>query len=253
MASQDAYAASLAAVFFRAGAQRAVQQLQAAAPAASVADTIGLLPSESGSASAAPPDPEDAFGQHVGAILQRERLAAVARRVLDGGRAGRQLSDTLRSWLANKDDAPRCSAALAFADQWLVREAGSDADIRELHSRQAELPKRSRWIVVADSSVSAPLRPALHLVVSSGRDVKLLVCASVPAEDARSRHGAPPVIDAGLYALNYGDVYVVSGRCRGRARGSRCPSRASPPPPGIDEPDDAPQAVRRRRRRGRGL
>ena len=128
------YSASLSSVFFRSAAQRAVQQLQAADSSAVISDAIGLL-AEGPSTAAASLDAEGAFGQHVSAILQRERLVAIARRVLDNGKAGRQLSDTLRAWLAVREDAPRCAEALAFADQWLVREAGVDPDIRELHLR----------------------------------------------------------------------------------------------------------------------
>jgi hypothetical protein len=201
------YTTALTSVFFKSGVTRAVHQLLEIDPTALITTSISGV--AGGASVMVLPDADAAFGTHVSAILRRERLVGVAEQVLAGGRIGRQLQDILLGWLAAKDDAARCTAALAFADQWLVREAAADAGVKELHERMADLPKRARWIVVSDTSTSEPLRPVLHLVVSAGRDMKLLVCVADPSHDPRIP-SAPPGVDAGLYALNYGGVYVAS-------------------------------------------
>jgi hypothetical protein len=203
----QSYSTALIGVFFKSGATRAVHQLLVADPSALVVTTIAGI--AGGAAVSVHPDADAAFGAQVSAILRRERLVGVAQHVLETGAVGRQLADILVGWLAAKDDPVRCSEALAFADQWLVREAGSNPGVKELYERMEELPKRSRWIVIADTATSEPLRPALHLAVSAGRDIKLLVCVTDPVHDPRDA-STPPGVDAGLYALNYGGAYVAS-------------------------------------------
>lgn len=160
-------------------------------------------------------DTSFAFGQALARLQKRERLADKVRQVLASGKAGRQLTEILENWLKARN-ATDLSSVLAFSDQWLVREAAFDKDIRAVHEQQSLLPKPSLWIVVNDGmgpsggAASAEIT-AIHNILAAEEDVNVLVLVADPAlASAAGGEGARLRRDVGLYALNYGTSYVAS-------------------------------------------
>ena len=182
----------------------------AVGPRASLYDASSLKLSSG----VAAPSADFAFGQAVAKIQQRNRVADKIRKVLDSGKAGRQLNEILTSWLKSRHDAVECEKSLAFADQWLVREAAFNSDIKVLHESQALLPKPSLWVVMADglgaagnNGVATDLG-AIHHFLASEEDVNVLVLVTDPS--LGSADAAKPRRDVGLYCLNYGTAYVAA-------------------------------------------
>lgn len=139
----------------------------------------------------------------------RSRLADRVAALLDGGKLGRQLAESLSGWLAARDDAVACDKALEYSDVWLVREGAFDTDIGALHAERASLPKRSLWVVIDDAGAGADVA-ALHHVLAAREDINVLVVSSSGALAAGVDIVGVPRRDLGLYALNYGGSYVAS-------------------------------------------
>ena len=151
--------------------------------------------------------PEEALGRHLAHISARSRAAdSITALLASPSPPGRQLAASLTAWLAGRFSAPLCAAALAFTDQWFAREGAFDPAIRAIP--QALLPKRSQWTILGDGWGAGSDIAALHHFIASGEDLNALVLATDPAGSVGA--GAAPRRDVGLYALNYGGVYVAS-------------------------------------------
>jgi len=112
----------------------------------------------------------------------------------------------------NREDSKKCEESLAFVDQWLEREGAFDADIKAVKMASALLPKLSLWTVAGDGWGNGSDTPGLHNFLACGADTNVMLLATDPSRDDASipTTGTPPRRDLGLYALNYGGVYVAS-------------------------------------------
>lgn len=162
-------------------------------------------------------EPSFAFGQAFAKLQQRTRLTDAVRRVLDSGKAGRQLTTILSDWLRLRDGPLEDLAkALEFADQWLVREAAFNADIATLHAQLQLFAKPSLWVVMADglgaagASGSGTDLSAIHQALAAEEDVNVLVLVADPSLVGTGASEARPRRDVGLYAANYGTAYVAA-------------------------------------------
>lgn len=153
---------------------------------------------------------EEALGYHTSYLTSRARVADQVEALLAMKKAGRQLTTSLTSWLASRHDRAACDASLAFIDQWLSREGAFDGDIKALGESASLLPKLSLWTLAKDGWGAGSDTPGLHAFLASGGDTNVLLAASLPSLDAPPTPTTPPRRDMGLYALNYGGVYVAS-------------------------------------------
>jgi sulfite reductase (NADPH) hemoprotein beta-component len=180
---------------------------------------------------ASPPESslEHAYGAALAHLQRRARLADKAAALLSapGKKLAPQTRTGLQDWLAARSETDACATSLAFLDQWLARDGAFDKEVQALYDARAGLAKPSLWVVAADGWGRGSDVAGLHHILSSGEDINVLVLASDPATDAAaaaalaaaassSSAAAPPAAlppprrDLGLYALNYGGVYVAS-------------------------------------------
>ncbi|KAI6044262.1 hypothetical protein EDC04DRAFT_2890055 [Pisolithus marmoratus] len=154
--------------------------------------------------------PEFALGRVRGQFEQRAQLINSVQALMEVEGISLELHKALSQWLLVKDDRSKSHTA-----GHQVVAALKLANIRNTHAKrvlalQAHLPARSRWIIGSDAWSYDLGSSGLYHAIASGLDINILIIDSVPYS---ARHSADPhrrKQDAGLYAMNHGDVYVAS-------------------------------------------
>ncbi|KIJ55400.1 hypothetical protein M422DRAFT_220075 [Sphaerobolus stellatus SS14] len=153
--------------------------------------------------------PEFALGRIQADIDAREQLVKAVRAVLQPEatvKSSQELSTLLSKWLLVKDDTVQ-SRFLAEQIVSQLADEGGPAQLREL---QQYFPTSSRWIIGSDAWSYDLGASGLHHLIASGLNVNLLIIDSTPYTRRDSTPEARLKKDAGLYAMNHGDVYVGS-------------------------------------------
>lgn len=153
---------------------------------------------------------EEAYGSVLAVTNAREMVHDRVAQLLASGKASKKLAATLSKWQAVRTSAAAADEALMFADQWLAREAPFEPLVASVAAVQDALFKKSLWITAADGWADAATAdlPAIHNVLASAEDINVIVFTTDPKPVPGM---APPLRrDVGLYACNYGGVYVAS-------------------------------------------
>ncbi|KAE8220785.1 hypothetical protein CF319_g5738 [Tilletia indica] len=154
--------------------------------------------------------PEFAFGQLLAQLEKRDTLILAVNEALKSSSSSlpKDLHTALSSWLAKKDDA-KASADSAKALLPLLS-ADSSPALDAVRSHAAFLAPQSRWIIGSDAWAYDAGMSGVHHVIASGRNVNMLIFDSVPYSQRESVPSHQRKKDIGLYAMNYGGVYVAS-------------------------------------------
>lgn len=146
--------------------------------------------------------PEYALGQVLAQLRKADEAVSVAERLVSSAPA--PLADALRSWLAVRADGAQAAAAAAHVQAQLSH--ANDTDAEALRT----LTPVSRWIVGSDAWAYDTGMGGLHHVMASQRNMNMLIFDTVPysKRDKVPLHQRKK--DIGLYAMNYGGVYVAS-------------------------------------------
>lgn len=147
--------------------------------------------------------PEYALGQVLAQLRKADEAVRVAERLVSSAPA--PLAEALRSWLSVRADGARAAAAAAADVQAELRHASS-ADAEALRA----LAPVSRWIVGSDAWAYDTGMGGLHHVMSSQRNVNMLIFDTVPYSKRNEVPLHQRKKDIGLYAMNYGGVFVAS-------------------------------------------
>ena len=117
---------------------------------------------------------------------------------------------TLSAWLLARDDPAKSEKLGAQVVQVLenLDQRHPAADIVLAH--REELRAVSRWIVGSDAWSRDVGFSGLHHAIASGLNVNILVLDTVPYSTRETQDAENRKKDVGLYAMNYGNVYVAS-------------------------------------------
>jgi sulfite reductase (NADPH) hemoprotein beta-component len=153
--------------------------------------------------------PEFALGRIRGASEERAELTKSIHELLQDAKLSSETHSLLSRWILVKDDVAK---GQQIGDE-IVAALQSDVDhpaaSRVLLLRE-HFRVRSRWIIGSDAWSHDLGASGLHHAVTSGLNLNVLILDTLPytarntSDPNRRKH------DIGLYAMNYGNVYVAS-------------------------------------------
>lgn len=154
--------------------------------------------------------PEFALGRVRGQLSQRGELAAAVQNLLQASNLDADLHTLLSKWILAKDDGIKSRSLGEEIVRRLETSSVSHPSASEILSLRSYFPSLSRWIIGSDAWSYDLGASGIHHTIASGLNVNLLILDTLPYS---SRANADPnhrKQDAGLYAMNHGDVYVAS-------------------------------------------
>ncbi|KAK2593505.1 Sulfite reductase [NADPH] subunit beta [Conoideocrella luteorostrata] len=153
--------------------------------------------------------PEFGFGSLLARMEYRSKFLS---EVKDAASSGSFNSDEPKSWLArwamHSDDLAK-SGDIA---QGLISNLEADASplAKQLLSRSGLFRKESLWLIGSDAWAFDLGNSGVHHVLASGKNVNMLIIDSTPHGDKATADSNRRKKDIGLYAMNFGNVYVAS-------------------------------------------
>lgn len=171
-----------------------------------IANSPDLVPSQGQLATT----PEFALGRVRGDLEQRAELIEAVKDFLQDIATPPALHDLLSKWLRLKDDAVKSVQLQEDIVKALKTTPLSNPTADRILSLREYLACQSRWILGSDAWSYDLGASGLHHAIASKLNVNILLLDTVPYS---SRNVADPnrrKQDVGLYAMNYGDVYVAS-------------------------------------------
>ncbi|KAG0349902.1 hypothetical protein BGZ54_004126, partial [Gamsiella multidivaricata] len=156
--------------------------------------------------------PEFGYGSLVTKVAARARFAElVSKAVQDSSlKISEALRKALTQWHLNRSDS---KLAKRHGDEAiaLLREAKDNlvGPLAEISAQSSHFAKPSHWLIGADSWAFDIANSGVHHVISSNADINLLILDTEPYT-ARTQSPENRKKDIGLYAMNYGSVFVAS-------------------------------------------
>ncbi|KAG6856550.1 hypothetical protein H0H87_003232, partial [Tephrocybe sp. NHM501043] len=154
--------------------------------------------------------PEYALGRVRGQLDRRADLVSAVQDLLQDSTAPAQLHSLLSKWSLSKDDPAKSKALGSQIVQSLIDQPIKHAAAAKVFELQAHLPARSRWIIGSDAWAYDLGASGLHHALASGLNVNILLLDTAPYSTRTSTDPARRKHDVGLYAMNYGNVFVAS-------------------------------------------
>ncbi|CAG8790188.1 12449_t:CDS:1, partial [Racocetra persica] len=156
--------------------------------------------------------PEFAFGVLIAKLQKRAQFAdLVARAVKDTSISIQEpLLKALSQWLLYQDDAEKSKKFGDEAIESLSKVHDSHTILSEIYNHKDEFTKSAQWIIGSDAWTYDIGESGVHHVISSGKDINILIIDSQPYTTRAAADPEKRKKDIGLYAMNYGDVYVAS-------------------------------------------
>ena len=152
--------------------------------------------------------PEFALGRIRGSLEERAELTKAIHELLQDANLSSETHSLLSRWIHAKDDAAK-SRQIGDEIVTALQSVDHSAASRILLLRE-HFGVRSRWIIGSDAWSHDLGASGLHHAIASGLNVNVLILDTLPytarntSDPNRRKH------DIGLYAMNYGGVYVAS-------------------------------------------
>lgn len=154
--------------------------------------------------------PEFALGRVRGQLEHRKELIDAVQELLHDDEPDPELHQLLSQWALVKDHTTK---SRTVGDQ-IVSKLESGISKNPLASKILSLcshfPARSRWIIGSDAWSYDLGSSGLHHAIASGLNVNILIIDTVPYSKRNNADPHRRKQDVGLYAMNYGNVYVAS-------------------------------------------
>ncbi|KAJ9104144.1 hypothetical protein QFC19_004128 [Naganishia cerealis] len=158
--------------------------------------------------------PEYAFGRVSALLDKKEELVETVKALLKDDKTPEQLHKVAARWLVGKDGKDSRKVEQLGKDLIDQLEAALSSPVSSLASRALELKEHfkptSRWIIGSDAWSYDLGASGLHHAIASGKNINMLIIDTVPYTERGSKEANKRKKDIGLYAMNYGDVYVAS-------------------------------------------
>lgn len=155
--------------------------------------------------------PEYAFGQVLSQLEARDDLLLAVEEALRQGEIDDELHSILSQYALSKDDSTRNKSIEAkFLTQISRKDIKPTEALKKIQSLSKHVESKSRWIIGSDSWAYDTGMSGVHHVISSGKNVNMLIFDSVPYTKRDSIVPEKRKKDIALYAMNYGNVYVAS-------------------------------------------
>ncbi|CAM1511047.1 Fc.00g085600.m01.CDS01 [Cosmosporella sp. VM-42] len=153
--------------------------------------------------------PEFGFGS---LLARKERRNQFVAEVKEAATNGNFITDGPKSWLArwavNANDATKSTE---IADDVISRlETDGSPAAKKLLSAQGLFRKESLWLTGSDAWAYDLGNSGVHHVLASGENVNMLIIDSTPYSEKSTADTNRRKKDIGLYAMNFGNVYVAS-------------------------------------------
>ncbi|KAF7560372.1 hypothetical protein G7046_g3788 [Stylonectria norvegica] len=153
--------------------------------------------------------PEFGFGS---LLARKERRKQFVAEVKEAATNGSFTTEGPKSWLArwamNADDTAKSTE---IADDVIARlETDGSSQAQKLLSAQGLFRKESLWLTGSDAWAYDLGNSGVHHVLASGENVNMLIIDSTPYSEKATEDANRRKKDIGLYAMNFGNVYVAS-------------------------------------------
>ncbi|KAL6412301.1 putative sulfite reductase (NADPH) [Ilyonectria robusta] len=153
--------------------------------------------------------PEFGFGS---LLARKERRNQFVAEVKEAATSGSFITDTPKSWLArwalNANDATKSTE---IADDVISRlETDGSAIASKLLTAKGLFRKESLWLTGSDAWAYDLGNSGVHHVLASGENINMLIIDSTPFSEKAGADANRRKKDIGLYAMNFGNVYVAS-------------------------------------------
>ncbi|KAK4693743.1 sulfite reductase (NADPH) hemoprotein beta-component, partial [Lecanoromycetidae sp. Uapishka_2] len=154
-------------------------------------------------------NPEFGFGS---LLARKERRKLFINEVNDAASTREFVTDIPQSWLSKwalSAEDPKKANTLA---QEVIARLETDGSklASQLLSSKALFFKESQWLVGSDAWSYDLGNSGVHHVIASGANVNMLIIDSQPWSERVAADAARRKKDIGLYAMNFGNVYVAS-------------------------------------------
>ncbi|SCV99333.1 LAFE_0A00848g1_1 [Lachancea fermentati] len=166
--------------------------------------------------------PAYGFGYFLKQNQAREELISLVRKSLDTSlfltSEACQIVKLLSEWLSfndqNLDDKSLEKANAVAAEVYALLEQTTDSkaalDILEKAPSVDHFLFKSTWLIGSDAWSYDLGNSGVHHVLASKKNVNILIIDSEPQEKVKNSLSKTRKKDVGLYAMNFGDVYVAS-------------------------------------------
>ena len=154
--------------------------------------------------------PEFALGRVRGQLDERNELVRSVQQLMELEEVNHELHKLLSQWILVKDDATKSRSAGKELVIALESSKLSSPLVDRILALRTHLPSRSRWIIGSDAWSYDLGASGLHHAIASGLDINILIIDTLPYTSRNSADPHRRKQDAGLYAMNHGDVYVAS-------------------------------------------
>ena len=153
--------------------------------------------------------PEFGFGS---LIARKELRKNFLNTVKESATSNAFTTEGPKSWLSRwalvADDATKSTE---LADDVIARLATDGSSLaQKLLGNQGLFRKESLWLVGSDAWAYDLGNSGVHHVLASGENVNMLIVDSTPYSEKAAADSARRKKDIGLYAMNFGNVYVAS-------------------------------------------
>ncbi|KJK89948.1 Sulfite reductase subunit beta [Metarhizium anisopliae BRIP 53284] len=153
--------------------------------------------------------PEFGFGS---LLARKEYRSKFISEVKDAASHGTFKSDEPKSWLARwAMHANDGAKAVDIGEEVVARlEADGSALAQKLLTRRDLFRKESLWLMGSDAWAYDLGNSGVHHVLASGENINMLIIDSTPYSEKSAVDSNRRKKDIGLYAMNFGNVYVAS-------------------------------------------
>ncbi|ODQ56064.1 sulfite reductase hemo protein [Saitoella complicata NRRL Y-17804] len=154
-------------------------------------------------------NPEFGLGQLFNRFEARQAFVArVSQIVKDSDAVKPETSKALQAWLPHAEDKEKALVLGQAAIDELDKDESEEA--KELLTSKDLFAKESSWLVSSDAWSYDIGNSGIHHLVSSGKNVNMLIIDNEPYSTRAAADAARRKKDIGLYAMNYGGAYVAS-------------------------------------------
>ncbi|CAG8493861.1 11013_t:CDS:2 [Diversispora eburnea] len=156
--------------------------------------------------------PEFGFGVLLAKLQKRDEFANAVTKIVKNTSVSlpEPLLKALSQWLLYKDDSEQSKNFGNTAIEYLNKIKKPNPSLTIINNQQNLFAKPANWLIGSDSWAYDIGASGVHHVISSGKDINILIIDSQPYTTRTAADPEKRKKDIGLYAMNYGDIYVAS-------------------------------------------